>query len=656
VTAEIVPQHLLEAFAWPDGRPSQAARGGADSRTGNGQAAIESFDVEEWLGEYGEGVNDPRSAAGGSRVWGLDVCPFNVEHNRREAYVLQRASGAVVAGCLHESCTWRWHDLRQRWQRGWVPFDAARHERLRREETEWLDAHFGGHRPREVSTERPIVIVSDRDLDDLVDETSRVLVETNLDKRDIPRMFNRGAGVYAEVIWRHGTPELRSMTVDALIRRMSEAAHWAKIVGGGNPRTVSARPPADVAKQLTVALEEPFPGVSRIVRTPVFARDGHLILGDGLHGDVLCLLDQELKNLAIELPIQPEELESAVALFRYQMADMPYEDEASFAHTMALALLPFARQLVNGPTPLHVVRAHIHGSSKTLLAHVALMPFCGGEPESQAEVADLDDWSKVLTSTLATGPAVVFIDNVSQHLASGNLASALTKTTWSGRELGFSRNITVPISCVWLATGNNLTLSGELTRRAVPINLAPQLEQPWMRDPAEFREPDLRGWTKQHRRDLVKAAVTIIQAWIEAGRPRYEHPTLGSYESWSRVMGGVLGNAGVGGFLDNLDQFRGEVDVDSHLWQQFVTEWWAWHKDDPLTAGQLLDVVDEPSNELLIALPEGTRRSREMALAGLVRKNLLGRVFDTFDAEGGRVRVDTQSKRGKPRYVLAPIR
>ena len=43
----------------------------------------------------------------------LSICPFNPEH-QGTAHVEQFASGAISAGCHHESCKWKWEDLRAR--------------------------------------------------------------------------------------------------------------------------------------------------------------------------------------------------------------------------------------------------------------------------------------------------------------------------------------------------------------------------------------------------------------------------------------------------------------------------------------------------------------------------------------------------------------
>lgn len=44
------------------------------------------------------------------------MCPFNAEHARGEAYIGRAPSGALFAGCQHNSCDWDWRQLRARFE------------------------------------------------------------------------------------------------------------------------------------------------------------------------------------------------------------------------------------------------------------------------------------------------------------------------------------------------------------------------------------------------------------------------------------------------------------------------------------------------------------------------------------------------------------
>ena len=49
----------------------------------------------------------------GGKVFVINPCPWNPEHTNGSTYIIQFASGAIVAGCLHNSCKGKgWPELR----------------------------------------------------------------------------------------------------------------------------------------------------------------------------------------------------------------------------------------------------------------------------------------------------------------------------------------------------------------------------------------------------------------------------------------------------------------------------------------------------------------------------------------------------------------
>ncbi len=80
-----------------------------------------------------------------------------------------------------------------------------------------------------------------------------------------------------------------------------------------------------------------------------------------------------------------------------------------------------------------------------------------------ADAQSDDEWRKRVTSVLREAPAIVVLDNVTTTLDSGALAALLTSEFWSDRILGSSRLVTFPNRTLWIVTGNNISMSGELT-------------------------------------------------------------------------------------------------------------------------------------------------------------------------------------------------
>ena len=184
-----------------------------------------------------------------------------------------------------------------------------------------------------------------------------------------------------------------------------------------------------------------------------------------------------------------------------------------------------------------------------------------------------DEMSKTLTSVLANGQNIVFFDNINHSVDSGELASAMTTPTYQARILGKSQTIEVDVRCVWVFTGNNVTLSSELLRRLIMIDLDARVANPELR--GGFRHDDIRGWATQHRGELVWACLTLIQNWVAQGMVHQKESVLASFENWSGAVGGVLKAAGLGGFMKNRDALKSRSgDTESDDFMVLLETWW----------------------------------------------------------------------------------
>jgi DNA polymerase-1 len=105
------------------------------------------------------------------------------------------------------------------------------------------------------------------------------------------------------------------------------------------------------------------------------------------------------------------------------------------------------------------------------------------------------------------------------------------------------------------ATGNNAVFSRDMAWRCYFIRLDAKMEAPERR--TAFGITDLRAHIRERRLDLLRDVLTILGAWIEAGRPEGK-ARKGSFDRWAAVLSGVLDMADVLGFLDN-DAERAEA-------------------------------------------------------------------------------------------------
>lgn len=107
---DVVSREQLESFAPIATRTPAASSGPKLGAT----APRATFDLVAWLETHLPDAVEREWSSG--RKWLLPVCPFNPEHDRMEAFVVQFPSGAVEAKCQHESCFKSWEALRVRFE------------------------------------------------------------------------------------------------------------------------------------------------------------------------------------------------------------------------------------------------------------------------------------------------------------------------------------------------------------------------------------------------------------------------------------------------------------------------------------------------------------------------------------------------------------
>lgn len=386
-----------------------------------------------------------------------------------------------------------------------------------------------------------------------------------------------------------GRPVATAITEERLRHMLARLAHWKKLNGKGE--LVAAPPPIAVVKSVLATPDPALPVLVGIVNTPVFGRGGTLLTTPGYHPDARLLYAPTPGFVVPTVPAKPSTAEVAAArslLCEDLLGDFPFVGPAEMAHVIALLLLGFLRGMIDGPTPLHLIEKPSPGSGATLMVDAVATILTGSGASVMTEGRDDDEWRKRVTAKLRQIPTIVLIDNLRAKLDSSAVAAALTAPFWEDRILGASEMARLPIRCLWIATGNNPEFSNEMARRLLRIRLDPHEERPWQR--TGFRHPDLMTWVRANRPRLVAACLTLCQAWIAAGKPRGAR-TIGSFENWAHVVGGVLEVAGIPGFLGNLDEMMDASDSEGAGWSAFIAAWWDRFGTAEVGAADLFDVA-----------------------------------------------------------------
>ncbi len=466
-----------------------------------------------------------------------------------------------------------------------------------------------------------------------------------------PRLFQRGGLITTIDVGDSGEPSLAVVTESGLRGILARAAWWYRWTGSGDDRRpVDALPPVHVVKDMMAAREHsgsegmPLPVIARLVEAPVFGADGSLRTQPGYHeGSRTYYCNQDM---VIDRP-DPDRLEEAKALLLDELlVDFPFVSESERAHAVAAILCPFVREMIDGPVPLHLIEAPSPGTGKSLLADAISIPATGRPAAVMTEGRDEDEWRKRITSILIAAPTYVLIDNVRRKLDSASLSAALTSTVWQDRILGRSELTKLPAKAVWLATGNNPALTTEIARRTVRIRLDAKMARPWRR--GGFRHEDLRTWAKENRGRLVWAALTLVQAWIESGRPDGKE-RLGQYEAWARVVGGILDVCRIPGFLGNVEELYERADEETQEWEEFVAAWWERFKDRAVLVKELYDVAAD--QELLLSVRGDKSEQSQKIRLGKALLRMVDRQFGELKI----VRAGEDARMKQPLWRLVPV-
>jgi len=361
-------------------------------------------------------------------------------------------------------------------------------------------------------------------------------------------------------------PFIEIVSVPALRNALDNVADFFSENRNGR---IQVPPPDKVVENILASEELPFPALEGIIECPVMRPDGTVLNTRG-YDHVTRLFYAPLLDSAIpDVPQHPSDrhVVRAKALLDDILCDFPFEDAPSKANAIAFMLSAPARPLIDGCVPLFLNQAREQGTGKGLLIDVCTHISTGRiQPKSTAPTQKAE-WCKSITSELLLGRQLIIYDNVEDKIKSADLAAALTTTSWTDRKLGTSNQITVPQRAVWAATGNNILLAGDIARRSYMTMLNADVVNPSRRD--GFRHPDLLAYVREHQPQLLAALLTLIRAWIVAGRTVADTPRMGSFESWCRVIGGILANAGITGFLGNRALLESADDTRQE-WAAFL--------------------------------------------------------------------------------------
>lgn len=333
-------------------------------------------------------------------------------------------------------------------------------------------------------------------------------------------------------------------------------------------KTVIVEPPTRLTKELLSQIGEwKFPLIKGVMLTPIMRPDGSLFINPGYDPVTRLLMIEPIELPPIPNKSSKGDAYEAIELLENLIIEFSFVDPVAKAVALAALITPVVRGSFQ-MAPMFVGKAPTPASGKSYLFDLVSAIAIGQRMPTTAAGANNEETEKRLSASLLAGQPLISIDNVNGELGGDALCQYLERPVVNVRVLGKSENRRIETEFFTMfATGNNLTLTGDITRRALICSLDLNEEHTeshqYKNDPYQM--------VMNNRGKYVAACLTICRAYIQAGLPG-KLPKLASYEGWSDIVRSAIVWLGRADAVDSMKLGRAEDPTMIDL-ENMLTQW-----------------------------------------------------------------------------------
>lgn len=441
---------------------------------------------------------------------------------------------------------------------------------------------------KSTNTSRPVIEVEAGELHNIASEGEEALIQASAP------FYSRSGNIVRPVIddlpAAHGrrtkVARLKTVSVDSMVDHLSRSAQWMKF-DGRKKRLARTDPPRVVAQTILARDGEwQFPRLAGVITTPTLRPDGTILSEPGYDpATQLLLMDPpELPKMA-DRPTKEDALRALEQLDSL-LDEFPFVNDASRAVALSCLITPVVRGAMQ-VAPMHVTSAPVAGSGKSYIIDLAAAISIGQRAPVIAAGRDEAETEKRLVSALFAGQPIISIDNVNGDLGGDFLCQMIERPIVEPRVLGTSNSIRIESRATTFATGNNIRLVGDMTRRVVLCSLDPNVERPELR---QFRTRPF-DLVLADRGKYVAAALTIARAYAVAGFPNELH-ALASFEDWSRIVRSALVWLGQPDPVSTMEAARADDPTTTSL-RSLLASWYDAVGGAEKTTAEIVSIAKE---------------------------------------------------------------
>ena len=284
------------------------------------------------------------------------------------------------------------------------------------------------------------------------------------------------------------------------------------------------------------------PVVRGLVSHPVITPDGVVINKEGINPATGLILQYGGAQFWTPNKVSRKDAGKSVerikeSLFsEYRFRETPGHGDLYRTAAVALLLTGVNRRLLDN-SPAGAVIANVQGTGKTTLMRSIHVVLTGRDMPVSTLSSNQDESNKAMLAMLLESPAMVCFDNVLDgfEISDPTLAKAITSPFFKGRVLGRSQEVSVPTNTLFIVNGNNITLSADLVRRFLTIQLTTDTARPEQR---KFAHADVVQHTLSLRESIILDCLKITKAYIDADCPLNHDENVASsgFGMWDRMV------------------------------------------------------------------------------------------------------------------------
>lgn len=328
------------------------------------------------------------------------------------------------------------------------------------------------------------------------------------------------------------------------------------------------------------------PVLTGFVEAPTIDLDGRLLDQPGYDKQTGLFLAFDPIPGYEPAPKEPSKSDATAAadLLLELIESFPCVDDTDRAAVLAGIITALVRRPLPS-APMVAISAPSAGTGKTMLAETPSVIATGRRASVLSLGHDDAEAEKRLGGVLLAGDACILLDNIERPLGGDLLCQVTTQPSVRLRPLGTSGVVSVPTHALLLATGNNLSIVGDLKRRVMLVRLDAQVERPEQRTFARNHLEDVYA----RRGELIRAALTIPMAYLNAGAPPLDGLTpAGSFEQWDRMVRRPLVWLGLPDPLLASETLRDD-DPELASMRALFAAWRELFKDKAVTVAEVVE-------------------------------------------------------------------